>query len=450
MRLSFPKTPNFPKLPAGWLDFKAWETMLLGGRAQSKSLPVVFIAAAVIVVVCLLDLARVKAFQELEGMTYDARVRLSARHPGANQINATKLGLVEVDDDSIDAVNNGTLGLHYGLYWPRSVYAWALQELSWQGARAVGFDVLFSGMRPDDPPPTNFVEKLDDGAWPKADYFFADEVFKSGNVILAAERGVLPARLFTNSAWQLGNISAETDEDGVLRRDRPFEMYRDWHEIIRQLALYKGWDLEKAIIGETNLTLATKRGDAYEYPIDKEGYIEATNIWKTAPDGVPARFQAFTYRRVWSMGIVLASRELKLDLDHPEIQPDRIVLHGDQGVSRVIPLEPDGRFCINWELNLDSRAIETGALHELLRQLFDPAAAAARDPVTNRWKDKLVMIGSTATGNDLSDLGASPFGNRTHLVTKHLNVANSIITGRFISTSPMALEWRERSRESGI
>lgn len=445
MRLSFPKTPKFPKLPAGLLDYKAWEAMLLGWRAQTKSLPVVLIAAAVIVVVCLLDIARVRAFQELEGMTYDARVKLAGRHPRSDQKNAPNLGLVEITDNTIDAVNNGELGLHYGLYWPRSVYAWALQELSQQGARAVGFDVLFSGMRPDDPRPTNFVEKQDDGAWPKADYFFADEIFKSGNVILAAERGVLPARLFTNSAWQLGNISAETDEDGVLRRDRPFELYRDWHWIIRQLAIQNGLDLDKTIIEATNrtdglvsplahITFVPKRGKPIEFPTDKEGCIETATMMNSVPEGVPARFQPYTYRRVWSMGIVLAARELKLDLDNPEIQPGRIVLHGDKGV--VIPLEADGSFYINWELNVDNPAIETGALDELLTRRFDSAAGG-----TNRWKDRLVMIGSTATGNDLSDLGASPFGNRTHLVTKHLNVANSIITGRFISTSPMALRW---------
>ena len=58
--------------------------------------------------------------------------------------------------------------------------------------------------------------------------------------------------------------------------------------------------------------------------------------------------------------------------------------------------------------------------------------------VTNLWKNKLVLIGSTATGSDLADLGATPLENRALLCTKHLNVANSVITGRFIKTVPLS------------
>jgi hypothetical protein len=57
------------------------------------------------------------------------------------------------------------------------------------------------------------------------------------------------------------------------------------------------------------------------------------------------------------------------------------------------------------------------------------------------------MIGSTATGNDLSDVGPSPLGSETHLVTKHLNVANSIIANRFVTTSPSG--WISSHRPHG-
>ena len=61
--------------------------------------------------------------------------------------------------------------------------------------------------------------------------------------------------------------------------------------------------------------------------------------------------------------------------------------------------------------------------------------------LNDKWKDKLIVIGSTATGNDLSDVGPSPLGSETHLVTKHLNVANSIIADRFVTTSPLWLRF---------
>ena len=53
---------------------------------------------------------------------------------------------------------------------------------------------------------------------------------------------------------------------------------------------------------------------------------------------------------------------------------------------------------------------------------------------------KLVVVGSSATGNDLTDRGATPLKPDTLLVSQHWNVANSIITGRFIRRAPLAVE----------
>jgi adenylate cyclase len=51
----------------------------------------------------------------------------------------------------------------------------------------------------------------------------------------------------------------------------------------------------------------------------------------------------------------------------------------------------------------------------------------------------LVVIGSTATGNDLSDMGSTALESKTYLVSKHWNVANSVISGRFIKPTGMPL-----------
>ncbi len=56
------------------------------------------------------------------------------------------------------------------------------------------------------------------------------------------------------------------------------------------------------------------------------------------------------------------------------------------------------------------------------------------------FRGKLVVIGSAAQGNDLSDHGATPLENDTLLVSKHWNVANSIITGQFVRRTPLPLE----------
>ena len=56
------------------------------------------------------------------------------------------------------------------------------------------------------------------------------------------------------------------------------------------------------------------------------------------------------------------------------------------------------------------------------------------------FRGKLVVIGSEATGNDLSDHGATPLEKDTFLVSKHWNVANSVITGRFIRRMSLPVE----------
>jgi adenylate cyclase len=53
------------------------------------------------------------------------------------------------------------------------------------------------------------------------------------------------------------------------------------------------------------------------------------------------------------------------------------------------------------------------------------------------WRDKLVVIGSSALANDLSDRGATPLQADTLLVSKHWNVASSVLTGRFIHKSTL-------------
>ena len=56
------------------------------------------------------------------------------------------------------------------------------------------------------------------------------------------------------------------------------------------------------------------------------------------------------------------------------------------------------------------------------------------------FRGKLVVVGSAAQGNDLTDRGATPLEKDTLLVSKHWNVANSIITGQFIRRASLPLE----------
>jgi class 3 adenylate cyclase/CHASE2 domain-containing sensor protein len=394
--------------------------------------PICLIAALVIIGVCFLELTRVQAFQRLEWMTYDWRIRLAHNYAGHSSADATNLGLVEISDNTIAAVNSGEFGYQFGLYWPRQVYARGLEELSRQGAKAVAFDVIFAEKRPDQP-----AVSLPDGSSIASDDYFARQLKKSGNAILAADHGLLPDPLFSTNAWRIANITTERDADGVLRRDQVFMEYKDWHWIIKQIAAAYNLDLSKTRDESGKITFYRK--DKTEKPIifttDSQGMIDTTDVVNPVPPGVPPRFLPFKLLRVWSMGVVLAAYQLKLDLDKPDIDlpHGRIVLHGEHGLTRDIPVDADGYFYIDWSMGLHDKNLTAGPFQELL------AAQGERDaghPVPNQWRDKLVVIGSTATGNDLADVGSTALESVTHLVSKHWNVANSVIAGRFIRPTP--------------
>jgi adenylate cyclase len=57
--------------------------------------------------------------------------------------------------------------------------------------------------------------------------------------------------------------------------------------------------------------------------------------------------------------------------------------------------------------------------------------------ITARFPGKLVVVGSTATGHELSDRGATPLEKDTFLMSKYLNVANSVLVGQFVRPSSM-------------
>jgi class 3 adenylate cyclase/CHASE2 domain-containing sensor protein len=393
--------------------------------------PTFFIAALVILGVCILQitpqLVRFAGLDRLEWMTYDWRVRLAHDYASSYADENANLGLVEISDDTIAAVSSGSLGLNYGLYWPREVYARALHELSSEGAAAVAFDVMFAELRGDHPP-----VKLPDGSSISSDEFLARQIKESGNVILGADQDLLPARLFRNNAWRVANISVQRDRDGVLRRARAYQDYRVWHRFIENMAAEDGLNLSKTLIESNRITFFRQRGgEEIVFPTDDAGWILTTN--RTYPH-IAGKFAPFTPFRAWSMGIVLAAHQLGLDLDHAQMEPGRIVLHGPGSVTRTIPVDAAGYFYVDWTLALNSPSLTQGSLEELLEKYNERDKG---NSVPNFWKDKLVVVGSTATGNELADVGATALESSTFLVTEYLNVANSVLAGRFPRVTPL-------------
>lgn len=413
--------------------------------------------------VCLTRLASFDFFDRLERMTYDWRTRQAV---GASPMVATNLGFVSISDESIAALNNNSLHFRYGLYWPRHVYGRVLRELSAQGAEVVAFDVLFAGRRFDHypvpvsvtqwPDLTGFLARLHPGQSPatyedngehltvvESDDYFAWQLDRSGRAVLAAERGLLPHSLFADHAETLGDIAADADTDGVLRRARAFQDYRRWHPVFKQVEADKeyGIDLNQVRLESGKIILERSGLPDIAVPVDASNRFKLSDFSTNLPSGASPTAKAFEVQRVWHMGIVLAAHALGINLADAEVDlaRGRIRLSGTNGVERILPVDADGYFYVNWEMTPANASLTSESFESLLRQ-DQLRCAGDTNGLVNHWRDKLVVIGSKATGNDLTDRGATPLEQSTLLVSKHWNVANSVITGRFIRPSSTARE----------
>ena len=403
-------------------------------RRHSNRLPIL-IGLVVLIFFFAARWIRFDFFEQVELATFDQRARLALHFPAPM---ATNLGFVSIEQGTIDAVQNGSLGYTFGLYWPRQVYGRLIQELHDQGARTVAMDVLFKEFRPDHAP-----IRLADDSMEESDDFFARQLRQAGNVVLAVTEDAVPAALFRTNAAALGGIFTEKDADGKLRRVRAFQFYRQWHPVFEQLQSDRefGADLGLARMETNALVVPLLDGRELTVPLDAAGtFAVADFLGQKIPPGMSPRAKPFTEKRVWHMGIVLAASELGLDLEHATLDPGRgcIVLRNAKGLEREIPVDPNGYFYIDWCLPPNHSQLTQEPMHWLLQQ-HRQRLRAETNSLREVWRDKLVVVGSAAVGNDLTDWGSTPLASYTLLASKHWNVANSIITGRFIQrTSPEA------------
>ncbi|MGA2247970.1 MAG: CHASE2 domain-containing protein [Verrucomicrobiota bacterium] len=384
----------------------------------------VLLGLAVLAAVCSLRLLSPGFLDELECKTYDLRVRNARKF---SYPVATNLAFVAMQDSSIKAMRSGKLlgAPHgYGLYWPRHVYGRVVEELAAQGARTITFDVLFGELRPDHAP----VE-MADGGIVESDDFFALQMSRAGNVILAFTPETTPADLFATNALALGDISTERDPDGVLRRLKCFNL--KWHPAFKSAAQQFGADLDHARIESDRIVLPIADTN-FTVKLDREGNFDLAEF---VGDQIPRGWKRFDqpFTRVWDLGIVMAAQELKLDLNHAKIDlpAGRIVLPGPTGTQRILPVDANGFFYINWDLTADDPRLAHAPIEAVIKQDKLRLLGQTND-LHDSFRDRLVVIGSKAQGNDLTDRGATPLEKDTFLVCKHWNVANAVITGQFI------------------
>ena len=401
-------------------------------KFKRPKLTPLLIALSVLTLVCGIRALHLDFLERLERMTYDLRVR-AARHFPASV--ATNLAFVSIEESSIKAVQSGKLGYRFGLLWPRQVYGRLVDELTAQGADAVGFDVLFGELRPDQPP-----VQMAQGGLEESDDFFAEQLRRAGNVILATTPELVPPRLFATNALALGDISTERDTDGILRRVKAFRDVRRWHPLFQKIAddPELAVNLTNAIFAPGKIILPqTGLNNTIEIPVDAENNFTLADFGiDKLPPGVAPTAKAFTIERIWHMGILLAAQQLKIDLAKSivDLPGRKIILRGEHGLQRVIPVDAAGYFLVDWRLTADDPRLMQLPVESLLWQDYERLRGETNG-LREDLKGKLVIVGSAVQGNDLTDRGATPLEHDTLLVSKHWNIANSVITGRFIRRS---------------
>ena len=397
----------------------------------------------------------------MEALTYDARAKLGAKLNDSSHV-AQNMATLFFDDVAVEKVNDGSFSLAYApaedqetarkLYprlwpWPRFIHGQIVRELSAQGAIAVGFDVLFPELA--EPREEESVKDPELGVL-TSDEFFAQQMGLSKRVVLGVHReDTIPAQLFLTNANDLASIASHSDY-AVLRRVRPFNEVRVWHPLIRSQVKALDMNLRGAELLGNKVVIpsrSTEEGSEFEIPLNANGTMKLTadgsiDFSDDPNDNGPETEKPYELERVWNLGITLAAKALKLDLEKAEISPKRIVLRGP-GVTRAIPLDPAGFFYIDWSIRYEDIKAERspiyhGHLGEVLFQ--DKGRSSGETNLANNFGNRIVLIGSVASGNNMSDLGATPLESETPLVTKHLNIANSILSGRFVERTSLLVE----------
>ena len=399
----------------------------------------------------------------MEALTYDARAKLGAALNDSTHV-AQNMATLFFDDVAVEKVNDGSFSLAYApaedqatarrLYprlwpWPRFIHGQIVRELTAQGAVAVGFDVLFPELA--EAREEESVKDPELGVL-TSDEFFARQMALSKRVVLGVQQeDTIPAQLFLTNASEIASIASHSDY-AVLRRVRPFHEVRVWHPLIRSQVKALDMNLRGAEMRADKVVIpsrSTEEGqtNVFEIPLNANGTMKLTkegniDFSDDPEDNGPATEKPVELKRVWNLGITLAAKALKLDLEKAEVLPRKIVLRGP-GVTRTIPLDPAGFFYIDWSIRYEDVKAERspiyhGHLGEVLFQ--DKGRFSGETNLTSNFANRLVLIGSVASGNNMSDLGATPLESETPLVTKHLNVANSVLTGRFVERTSLLTE----------
>ncbi len=321
----------------------------------------------------------VGGIRPLDLRLHDWRYHLRGPVPASDRV-----ALVEIDDQTIRA---------YGGAWPlpRRTYAVAIDALESAGALSIAFDVVFLGADPQDP--------------------VGDQLLAS---VTAQHDNLIHAISFQRS-----------DGSRAIRR----AVGADSSELARHGRPPSGRRLANA------QAVSLPYGDLLAAAQDvghTAAFIDADGVIRRIPPFV--RFGESAYASLVT-GLVEVAARRDPTLPRFELGPEGPVFLRN---GRRVPVPCDREGATSIAFAGDERAFRNR--HPML-QVLQWYRDGDTTSLARAFRGKLVLIGSTATGPNALDLGATPYSTLTPLVYVHANGVNAALRGRFLRSVPDWSPW---------
>lgn len=356
-----------------------------------------------------------RAYQDFENRTYDLRYSWFIGPPRAQ--NLDDVVIVTVDTRSLDVL--GKFGK-----WPRFYHEQVIANLAQAGAKAIGFDILFT--EPEQPNDT-LIDLFKETRASRVTQFLVDSLKMPGNpsAIADATIGEILRSMeydtdMGEATRQAGNVyygfefllgSKGNHPDSMIASSAlPVEarLTRNFGFIRKQ---ERNYPLEDVSVPIPVLTQSAKGVGYVNAEPDADGVIRSVPLFLS--------YHGHTYPH---LALLLAMDKLGITPEQVKVYPGKYVALGN----RLLPIDQDGRMLIRYAGN----SLKFRYLSFVDAFLGQTQEGRSLDFL----KNKVVMVGVTAPG--LSDLKAVPFSQTFPGVELYADVIHSITTGKFLHRSP--------------
>ena len=319
---------------------------------------------------------------------------------------APEVVLAVIDEKSVDTEGRWP--------WPRSKLAALIDALSREGAKAIGFDIVFS--EPDENTNLKFLNeferqiqtlRMEDG---KIREFMqetkrtADNDLYLANTIREAKPSVVLGYFFHMSEigldFRVDEQQMKVQLNRIANSKYPLVVYQD------KTMMADPFITAYAPQGNLEILSEVSRGSGYFNMIPD-------------PDGV-VRWMPMIIKCGQEIYSPLSLQTLWHSLDRPQMMA-RVAAYGVEGVkvgTRFIPTDESGQMLINY-LG-PAKTFPHYSISDIL----------ARKTPAGAFKDKIVLVGATAIG--IYDLRNTPFSAVYPGVEIHATVIDNILQNRFI------------------